>query len=753
MIDPNRWQQLHFLGNRLDQFGTPINESTQKNLTPFWGDVKPFALTPAQRSANGVYLDQGPPAQLGGPTDAEFKQINALTMIRLSAQLDPNDGVMINISPATRGNTPDAPFTESYDQVGYSVNPYTGQPYAPQLVKQADFGRVMAEFWADGPHSDAPPGHWNEIGNYVADRMDELGIPKRIGGTGPVVDNLEYDVKRYFAENGALHDAAISAWNHKGVYDSARPISFIRYMGQLGQSTDPNLTVDLGGGNIVNTYNPEGLPLEPGLVEVITPETTAPGQRHEQLAGHEGEIAIKSWQGAINGLAPFDDPADISGVDWILAKNWMPYQLISFVTPPFPGYVSGHSTYSRSAAEVLTLLTGSPYFPGGLGEYVIDQGSGLNFEYGPTTELALQWATYFDASDQAALSRVFGGIHPPTDDFAGRRIGHIIGPEAWALAMQYFSGHLVPEPSSCLLLIFRRRDVPWFGRAAPKRLIGLWPRTTQIVARVAWTYPTSRLSSFVQSRPPGLRRWRSRCPDCASAVVYTNVTASAGINYKQNHNLAPGGAFQSGGAAAADYDNDGWVDLYVTRLDGADILYHNLGNGTFQNVAAASGFTANLPTNGAAWGDVDNDGDKDLFVTSCGDFGVTGATRFYLYINDGNGHFTEEAVQRAADVGGIPRFGMSATFGDYDGDGYLDIHTNDWATDAALSTSRLLHNLGAANPGHFEDVTAAAGLDVYRPSHFYGGADRFERLPLLIDLYRPRPGWSPRFGHYRRFQN
>ena len=51
-------------------------------------------------------------------------------------------------------------------------------------------------------------------------------------------------------------------------------------------------------------------------------------------------------------------------MDWILAENWMPYQLISFVTPPFAGYVSGHSTYSRSAAEVLTLLTGTPYFPG-----------------------------------------------------------------------------------------------------------------------------------------------------------------------------------------------------------------------------------------------------------------------------------------------------------------------------------------------------------------------------------------------------
>ena len=223
-------------------------------------------------------------------------------------------------------------------------------------------------------------------------------------------------------------------------------------MGQLGQSSDPNLTVDLGGGNIKNTYNPEGLPLVPGLIEVITPQTTAPGQRHEALAGHEGEMAVYSWQGPIPGVKPFVDPNDFSGVGWILAKNWLPYQLSSFVTPPFPGLASGHSTFSRSAAEVLTAFTGTPYFPGGLGQYDIAQGSGLNFEYGPTTPLSLQWATYFDAADQAAISRIYGGIHPTYDDIPGRMIGGVVGPDAYALAMQYFNGQVVPEPSSFVLL-------------------------------------------------------------------------------------------------------------------------------------------------------------------------------------------------------------------------------------------------------------------------------------------------------------
>ncbi len=446
MNDPNRWQPLHFLGGRIDQFGRPINEATQSNLTPFWGNVTPFAMTAADRSANGVYFDQGPAPQLGGVGDAAFKD-GAVAMIRYSSQLDPNDGVMIDISPASRGKSPFGTYT----QVGYTVNPATGQPYTPQIVKQADFARVMAEFWADGPHSNAPPGHWNELRNYVTDRMETLGIPKRIGGTGPVVSDLEWDVKGMFALNGGLHDAAIAAWNHKGVYDTSRPISFIRYMGQLGQSSDPSGP----------SYNPNGLPLVPGLIEVITPETTAPGQRHANLAGNEGKIAVLSWKGAVSGVAPFDDPSEIGGVGWILAEKWMPYQLSSFVTPPFPGLVSGHSTFSRTAAEILTQLTGSPYFPGGMGEYSIPMASGLNFEYGPTTPIDLQWATYFDAADQAAVSRIWGGIHPPQDDIPGRMIGHVIGPEAWNLALSYFAGQVVPEPACLsyvlLMLIFLSR--------------------------------------------------------------------------------------------------------------------------------------------------------------------------------------------------------------------------------------------------------------------------------------------------------
>jgi enediyne biosynthesis protein E4 len=222
-----------------------------------------------------------------------------------------------------------------------------------------------------------------------------------------------------------------------------------------------------------------------------------------------------------------------------------------------------------------------------------------------------------------------------------------------------------------------------------------------------------RLRSVVVPMMAGIVVWSGT--GSAWAVVYTNVTAAAGINYLQNQGFGAGQLFMTGGAAAGDFDNDGWVDLFVTRLDAPDILYRNKGDGTFENVSTPAGFTANLQTNAPAWGDIDNDGDLDLYVTSGGD------TRFYMYINDGAGNFTEQAVSRGADIGGVSRYGQSVTFGDYDGDGYLDIFTNDWGNEVAVSTSRLLRNLGAANPGYFEDVTAAAGVDVYRSSQFSSG--------------------------------
>jgi len=176
----------------------------------------------------------------------------------------------------------------------------------------------------------------------------------------------------------------------------------------------------------------------PDLIEVISKESSAPGQRHAALATSVGKIAIKAWGGI-----PADPTTETTGAVWMLAGDWVPYQLPTFVTPSFQGYASGHSTFSRAAAEVMTAFTGSEYFPGGVSGYTIKAGS-LKNEKGPTTDVRLEWATYYDAADQAGQSRLFGGIHIQADDFNGRIIGAQCGKEAWALAQRYYAGQVAP---------------------------------------------------------------------------------------------------------------------------------------------------------------------------------------------------------------------------------------------------------------------------------------------------------------------
>lgn len=413
MVDPDRWQPLS-LAKQIAQNGLEIPGKVQGYIGHQWGHVTPFAL-PA--SGDGVPIDPGPPPLLADPARRAELQRQVLDVLRKSADLDTLDGVTIDIGPGAYGDSPLG--TNGGD--GHDVNPATGEPYAPNVVLRADFARVLAEYWADGPESETPPGHWNVIANQVSDTP---GFETRIGGSGPILDRLEWDVKMYLALNGAVHDAAIAAWGVKAHHESARPISYVRYMAGRGQSSDPALP----------SYDPAGLPLEPGLVELITSESSAPGERHAHLADHVGEIAVRSWLGS-----PEDPATMTSGVGWVRAVEWVPYQRPTFVTPAFAGYVSGHSTFSRAAAEVLAAITGSDYFPGGLKTWTVKAGSLLH-EEGPTRDVTLHWATYYDAADQAGISRLYGGIHIEADDLDGRRIGSVCGQAAWELAQRYFAG-------------------------------------------------------------------------------------------------------------------------------------------------------------------------------------------------------------------------------------------------------------------------------------------------------------------------
>ena len=437
--DLNRWQPLS-LSTFIDQSGNTIDRQPEF-FGPEWGIVYPFALserdvTIYQRDGFDYWVFHDPPAPptLDGLLSDVYRWAYSLVAI-WSSHLDPTDGEMLDISPASIGNISDYPARfQEYPQfyatisggdvgAGYDMNPVTGQPYLPQRVPRGDYTRVLAEFWADGPDSETPPGHWFVILNGV---NDHPLLERRLEGVGDVLNSLEWDVKSYFALGGAMHDAAIAAWGTKGWYDTIRPISALRAMADRGQSSHPEAP----------SYHVEGIPLEDGYIEVVTQDDVLAGEEGQ----HEGKMKLRAWRGPSLIQNP---AADVAGVGWILAENWWSYQRSSFVTPPFAGYVSGHSTYSRAAAEVLTAITGNEYFPGGMSRFEITANEFLVFEEGPSVPMTLQWASYQDAADQCGLSRIWGGIHPPTDDIPGRLMGRQVGRDAFAHARMHFSGTLV----------------------------------------------------------------------------------------------------------------------------------------------------------------------------------------------------------------------------------------------------------------------------------------------------------------------
>lgn len=173
----------------------------------------------------------------------------------------------------------------------------------------------------------------------------------------------------------------------------------------------------------------------------------------------------------------------------------------------------------------------------------------------------------------------------------------------------------------------------------------------------------------------------------------------------------------SAGAAAVDVNGDGLDDLVVTRIYDHPLLYINEstpGEPAFRDATKGSGLdTLEASTNGVGFADIDRDGDQDVYLTTLA------AEQAYLLVNDGTGVFTEEAIARgAAMVDGYPHAGFGVTFADYDNDGWVDLHTNEWQpADVARynqpSHSRLMRNLGAeGKPGYFLDVTNESGASI-----------------------------------------
>lgn len=189
-----------------------------------------------------------------------------------------------------------------------------------------------------------------------------------------------------------------------------------------------------------------------------------------------------------------------------------------------------------------------------------------------------------------------------------------------------------------------------------------------------------------------------------------------------------------------DHDGDGWLDLFLctygdlarvrnnkwTHADNApqNVLLRNVGGKRFEDVATAAGLTVTQWALAAAAADVDGDGDDDLYVAN--DYGPN-----QLFVNDGKGHFTDRAVEQGVlDVG----FGMSASFGDLDNDGLLDLYV---ANMCAVEGDRILARLKLSREQlqRMDDVARGNSLFLRR------GAG-FERMPATYGATAGRWGWG-----------
>jgi enediyne biosynthesis protein E4 len=226
----------------------------------------------------------------------------------------------------------------------------------------------------------------------------------------------------------------------------------------------------------------------------------------------------------------------------------------------------------------------------------------------------------------------------------------------------------------------------------------------------------STVERFKHGGDPMITLYRQDSDSTVDNVRFTDITKSAGLTRKG----------WGMGVAVADYDNDGLQDIYVTGY-GGNALYHNLGNCKFEDVTDKAGVGAGGFSTGAAWGDYDRDGKVDLFVSryvhfdmndlpvfgndsrfcrfkgvlvQCGPWGMPGESDL-LFHNKGDGTF-EEVSKRAGVDDANHYYGLGATWGDFDNDGWPDLYV---ANDAG--PNYLYRN---KHDGRFEDVGLLSGV-------------------------------------------
>ena len=212
-------------------------------------------------------------------------------------------------------------------------------------------------------------------------------------------------------------------------------------------------------------------------------------------------------------------------------------------------------------------------------------------------------------------------------------------------------------------------------------------------------------------------------------VVFEDVTARAGLG---------GPAHRTHSAAWADYDGDGWLDVFLGHEMSWSQLFRNRGDGTFEDTTLKAGMRFRSLTKGATWGDVDNDGRPDLYVSNFGE-------RNLLFVNRGGGRFDEVGVERGVSE---PRYSFPTWFWDYDNDGWQDLvvvtflQTVDEVAREYLGleprdeTMRIYRNRG---DGSFEDATASLDMARMVPTMGanYGDLDNDGYLDLYLGTGAP----------------
>ncbi len=216
------------------------------------------------------------------------------------------------------------------------------------------------------------------------------------------------------------------------------------------------------------------------------------------------------------------------------------------------------------------------------------------------------------------------------------------------------------------------------------------------------------------------------------AIQFTNVTESAGIKFKHfkgNQGISINREEFGPGVCVADFDGDGWQDIYFVNgrdlydrgISVSNALYRNNHDGTFTDVTEKAGVPGTGYGMGCVWGDFDNDGYPDLFVTQYG--------KNVLYHNNGNGTFTD--VTDKAGVGGLESgaFHSGATFLDYDRDGWLDLYVGSYV------------NLGDKRYCKLGDILSSCAPSEYRGSPdalYHNNHDgTFTNVAQAAGIYQP----------------